>query len=82
MLTLVGLFAEIERHLISERTRAGLEAARGRVGGRPKGVLGQYRLDGRKEETRLLLNKSLKLWTLSDIIQTSIYLRVHHQSGL
>ena len=68
MLTLVGLFAEIERHLISERTRAGLEAARGRVGGRPKGVLGQYRLDRRKEETRLLLAKKVSRTSIAKIL--------------
>ena len=68
MLTLVGLFAEIERHLISERTRAGLEATRGRVGGRPKGVLRKYRLDGRKEETRLLLAKKISRTSIAKIL--------------
>jgi len=37
MMRMVGVFAEFERDLIRERTRAGLEQARkeGRVGGRP-----------------------------------------------
>lgn len=36
---LVGAFAEFERNIISERTKAGLESARarGRSGGKPKG---------------------------------------------
>ena len=68
MLTLVGLFAEIERRLISERTRAGLEAARGRVGGRPKSVLGKSRLDRRKEETRLLLAKKVSRTSIAKIL--------------
>jgi DNA invertase Pin-like site-specific DNA recombinase len=39
-LTMVGGFAEFERSLIVERTRAGLAAAKaeGRVGGRPKAI--------------------------------------------
>lgn len=40
MFHLVGAFAEFERNIISERTRAGLESARarGRTGGKPKGI--------------------------------------------
>src|ERR1700686_1364264 len=43
MVALFGLFAEVERDLISERTREGLASARakGRLLGRPKGVLGK-----------------------------------------
>jgi len=33
-----GALAEFERNLIRERTQAGLKAARGRVGGRPKAL--------------------------------------------
>ena len=59
MVALFGLFAEVERDLISERTREGLASARakGRLLGRPKGVLGKSRLDGKEEEIRLLLQK-------------------------
>jgi DNA invertase Pin-like site-specific DNA recombinase len=37
MMQMVGAFAEFERAMLKERTRAGLDAARveGRVGGRP-----------------------------------------------
>ena len=40
MFNMIAIFAEFERDLISDRTRAGLEAARknGRKGGRPKGI--------------------------------------------
>jgi DNA invertase Pin-like site-specific DNA recombinase len=38
MMQMIGVFAEFERGVIRERTKAGLEAARaeGRIGGRPK----------------------------------------------
>jgi DNA invertase Pin-like site-specific DNA recombinase len=38
---LFASLAEFERDLIRERTQAGLRAARGRHGGRPKGLLPQ-----------------------------------------
>ena len=53
MVALFGLFAEVERDLISERTREGLASARakGRLLGRPKGVLGKSRLDGKRKRS-------------------------------
>ena len=56
MTTLFALFAEVERDLISERTREGLARARssGRKLGRPKGSLGVSRLDGKEDERRFL----------------------------
>ncbi len=57
MVTMFSLFAEIERDLISLRTKEGLAAAKasGKKLGRPKGVLGKSKLDGREDEiTRLL----------------------------
>ena len=50
MTTLFARFAEVERDLISERTREGLAKARasGKRLGRPKGSLGVSRLDGRE----------------------------------
>lgn len=55
-----SLFAEIERDLISERTKEGLAAARekGKLLGRPKGK-GKSRLDPHKSEIRELLNMGL-----------------------
>jgi len=57
MVTLFGLFAEIERELISLRTKEALAAARasGKRLGRPPGVLGKSKLDGRKKEIQDLL---------------------------
>ena len=54
MTTLFALFAEVERDLISERTREGLARARssGRKLGRPKGSLGVSRLDGKERRDR------------------------------
>ena len=50
MIALFGLFAEVERDLISERTKEGLAAAKakGKLLGRPKGALGTSRLDGHR----------------------------------
>jgi DNA invertase Pin-like site-specific DNA recombinase len=57
MVTLFGLFAEIERELISLRTKEALAAARaaGKRLGRPPGVLGKSKLDGREKEIQDLL---------------------------
>ncbi len=46
-----SMLAEIERQLVSERTKAGLEAARakGKQLGRPKGSTGKSILDGKEE---------------------------------
>jgi len=64
MVSMFSLFAEIERQLISERTKAGLEAARakGKLLGRPKGSRGKTILDGKegfiKEELKYGVAKS------------------------
>ena len=70
MVALFGLFAEVERDLISERTREGLISARakGRLLGRPKGVLGKSRLDGKEEEIRLLLQKQVSKASIAKIV--------------
>ena len=56
MITLMGLFAEIERDLISQRTKQGLKAAKnkGKIIGRPKGT-GKSKLDASKLEIEILL---------------------------
>lgn len=56
MITMFSLFAEIERDLISERTKQGLAAARakGKLLGRPKGP-GKSKLDTFEEEIKSLL---------------------------
>jgi DNA invertase Pin-like site-specific DNA recombinase len=58
MVTLFGLFAEIERELISMRTKEALAAARaaGKRLGRPKGHLGRSKLNGKEDDIRKLLD--------------------------
>ena len=64
MVTLFSLFADIERDLISERTKQGLNAARakGKLLGRPKGSLSDSKLTGKddliKEELKYKVAKS------------------------
>ena len=58
MTMLFALFAEVERDLISGRTREGFAKARssGTKLGRPKRLLGVSRLDGKEDEIRHFLN--------------------------
>jgi len=60
-IAMFGLLAEIERDLISERTRMGLDAARakGKQLGRPKGSTGKSKLDGKETEIKDLLGKGM-----------------------
>jgi DNA invertase Pin-like site-specific DNA recombinase len=73
MIALFGLFAEVERDLISQRTKEGLAAARakGRLLGRPKGALGKSRLDGKEEEIRMLLEKTVSKASIAKIVGVS-----------
>jgi DNA invertase Pin-like site-specific DNA recombinase len=73
MVTLFGLFAEIERDLISERTREGLMAAKakGHMPGRPKGSFGKSKLDGKEEEIRKLLSKKVSKASIAKILEVS-----------
>ena len=73
MLTLFGLFAEIERDLIAERTTEGLIAAKaqGKRLGRPKGALGKSKLDGKEQEIQLLLRKHVSKASIARIVEVS-----------
>jgi len=73
MVTMFSLFAEIERDLISERTKEGIAAARakGKVIGRPKGVLGKSKLDEKSEEIRELLKKEVGMTSIAKIMGVS-----------
>jgi DNA invertase Pin-like site-specific DNA recombinase len=73
MIALFGLFAEVERDLISERTKEGLVAARakGRLLGRPKGSLGTSKLDGKEREIRILLEKEVSKASIAKIVGVS-----------
>ncbi len=73
MVTMFSLFAEIERDLISQRTKEGLAAARaaGKVLGRPKGSLGKSKLDGREEEIKEFLSKGVSKAAIAKITGVS-----------
>jgi DNA invertase Pin-like site-specific DNA recombinase len=73
MIALFGLFAEVERDLISERTKEGLAAARakGRLLGRKKGSLGKSKLDGKEGEIRMLLEKEVSKRSIAKIMDVS-----------
>ena len=78
MTTLFALFAEVERDLISERTREGLARARasGRKLGRPKGSLGVSRLDGKEDESRRFLDLGVSktaIAKLTGVSRTALY---------
>jgi DNA invertase Pin-like site-specific DNA recombinase len=78
MITLFGLFAEIERDLIAERTKEGLAAAkaRGKRLGRPKGALSKSKLDGKEETIRTLLHKHVSKASIArimDVSQTTLH---------
>lgn len=72
MVTMFGLFAEIERDLISERTKEGLVAARakGQRLGRPKGP-GKSRLDGKETEIQMLIGKKVPKASIAKIMEVS-----------
>ena len=73
MITMFSLFAEIERDLISERTKEGLARARaeGKLLGRPKGALGKSKLDGKQTEIQSLLHKGVNVTNLARIFDVS-----------
>ena len=73
MIALFGLFAEVERDLISERTKEGLAAAKakGKLLGRPKGALGTSRLDGKEQDIRELLGKDVSKASIAKILGVS-----------
>lgn len=73
MVTLFGLFAEIERDLMSERTREGMAAARlkGRMPGRPKGILCPSKLDGKEAEIKGYLAKKVSKASIAKILEVS-----------
>ena len=73
MISMFGLFAEVERDLISERTKEGLAAAKakGKQLGRPKGALGKSKLDGKEEDIRMLLGKEVSKASIAKILDVS-----------
>jgi DNA invertase Pin-like site-specific DNA recombinase len=74
MVTMFSLFAEIERDLISERTKEGLARARaeGKLLGRPKGSLGKSKLDGKQKEIQAYFEKGLNKTNIARIYSVSV----------
>ena len=72
MITMFSLFAEIERDLISERTKCGLARARaeGKLIGRPRGN-GKSKLDGKEGDIKKLLAKKVSRSSISKIMDVS-----------
>ena len=73
MITMFSLFAEIERDLISERTKEGLARARieGKLLGRPKGTIGRSKLDGKEKEIKEYLAKGVNRANIARIYGVS-----------
>ncbi|MHC4455271.1 MAG: recombinase family protein, partial [Planctomycetota bacterium] len=71
--TMLAMVSEIERDLISRRTKEALarKKAQGFKLGRPKGVPGKSKLDGKEEEIKKFLNKGLNVTALAKIYDVS-----------
>ena len=88
MITMFSLFAEVERDLISERTKQGLVAARkkGKLLGRPKGP-GKSKLDQFKPEIEALLKNGSSKTFIAKRYKTSLpnlykWLKKHELSSI
>jgi DNA invertase Pin-like site-specific DNA recombinase len=78
MIALFGLFAEIERDLIAQRTKEGLAAAKaqGKRLGRPKGARSKSKLDGKEGDICSLLQKRVSKASIArimDVSQTTLH---------
>ena len=72
MVAMFGLMAEIERDLISQRTKAGLAAARAKgkvLGGRPG--LRTSKLDARREQIQEYLDKKVSLASIAKLVDVA-----------
>lgn len=72
MITMFSLFAELERDLISQRTKEALatKKAKGIKLGRPKG-LGKSKLDKHKEQIQQFLDKDVSIASIAKILEVS-----------
>jgi DNA invertase Pin-like site-specific DNA recombinase len=73
MTMVLCMASEIERDLISQRTKEALQKKKqeGVTLGRPKGVPGKSRLDGKEEEIKKLLDKDVGIASLAKIYDCS-----------
>ena len=70
LLTLLASFGELERDLISQRTKEALKSKKdqGVILGRPKGTTGKSKLDNRKEEIKDLLSKKISKTSIAKLL--------------
>jgi len=73
VLHMLAMFSEIERDLISERTKEGLKARRaaGVTLGRPKGSRGRSKLDGKEEQIQEFLGKGISVASIAKYFDAS-----------
>ena len=73
MVTMFSLFAELERDIISERTKAALAAkkAGGKKLGKPKGTLQESKLDPHQERIKELLKHGVAKSAIARMLGTS-----------
>lgn len=73
LLAVYSYFAQAERELMAERTKAGLARARekGKVIGRPKGKLGVSKYDEHRGNIELLLGRGLSINSIASILKGS-----------
>lgn len=78
MVTMFGLFAELERDLIIDRTKKGLARAReaGKILGRPKGSLGKSKLDPYQGDILKLVMAGISDRAITRWLQTHRSLKV------
>ena len=70
---LSGMFAELERDFLSQRTKNGLERAKaqGKVLGRRKGSLGKSKMDDRIDEIKRLIDLNVPKASIAKILGVS-----------
>ena len=73
MVTLFSLFSELERDLISQRTKQALLARKqsGKKLGRPKGSFSKSILDGKEVQIQEFIDKKVSLTSISKIVGVS-----------
>ena len=73
MITMLSLFSELERDLISQRTKRALEAKRsaGVKLGRPVGSTSKSKLDGKETVITDLLSKKVSISSIAKILEVS-----------